>query len=457
MLLFCLVMVVTGLAGIGFGSAGMANAANKKAYFHEQDGYRLNDNHKNNGCSSCHVKTQRRGKKKDCTSCHQPGHDLPGNLGCRECHSLESFADIKPYRHILNDSFRLGVHKITPCRKCHPQGRFKGNPRECLHCHQERQQDAPHGMKLGGDCAECHTAWGWQPVRHQHDDFNLKAGHRNLNCLDCHPEYEFRQVVSYCYTCHREEFHGSGGGLDHARANLPYDCRLCHGHNMNDFSPPLAYDNHPENDLIKRGNHRQAGCLECHKRGVFRGLGTLCYNCHEDDYAKAIPNHISGGFPHDCELCHKSNNSLWEGAGRDHLWPLRGTHQTLACSECHEDGVFNGKDTKCFSCHSSDYQGSRNPNHQEAGYPTDCSQCHQDTHTSFNQATFNHPLALIGGHADLSCRECHSENNNYSVFICTDCHAHQRQDMNRLHRDRGVSGYNYNSLSCYSCHPQGLA
>jgi hypothetical protein len=52
----------------------------------------------------------------------------------------------------------------------------------------------------------------------------------------------------------------------------------------------------------------------------------------------------------------------------------------------------------------------------------------------------------------LSCTDCHLT-SNYREFSCLDCHAHEKTSMDNEHRD--VSGYTYNSQSCYGCHPQG--
>jgi len=427
-------------------AAAQSSSSNRKeTYIHQRESYRLNEAHKENRCVSCHPKSQRR--RGGCASCHEQRHDLPAGLTCTTCHTLESFSQIKNYRHLLNDFLRVGVHKTLSCRECHPNGQFKGNPRECVHCHMDRVQDSPHGMKLGGDCQQCHAPYGWQPVRPQHTRFPLQGAHRSLDCLDCHPGYEFKNVQSYCYTCHKREFHGSRG-LNHVAAGFSYDCLLCH--TINSFIPSSW--RHPAG-LASEGNHRSAACLDCHKQGIFSGLSDVCQSCHQKDYAATVnPNHPSSGFPLDCTLCHKPQDPSWESAVRNHTWPLRGVHKTLACTDCHKDGVYAaGKSTLCFSCHQADYEGTRNPDHQASGYPTTCDSCHHDSDISWDQAVFDHPLPLTSNHAGIACTECHKDPADYAVFVCTDCH--QRQETARIHR--GVSGYNYNSQFCYNCHPHG--
>ena len=85
----------------------------------------------------------------------------------------------------------------------------------------------------------------------------------------------------------------------------------------------------------------------------------------------------------------------------------------------------------------SDYQGTTNPNHVPASFPTDCSVCHSTT--NWSGATFNHAStgwALTGAHASAACSTCHV-NNNYSLnsasTACVNCH---RTDFNERHLAR---------------------
>jgi hypothetical protein len=153
-------------------------------------------------------------------------------------------------------------------------------------------------------------------------------------------------------------------------------------------------------------------------------------NCHQSDYNGATdPNHVSAGFPTTCQSCHST--SSWQGANFNHAGITRG----------------------CLTCHQADYNGTTNPNHAGAGFPTTCNTCH--TTTTWAGATFNHTQFPIsnGRHSNLTCAQCHNTPSNYSVFTCTNCHAHLQNDMNSEHN--GVSGYSYTSSACFSCHPNG--
>ncbi len=52
-------------------------------------------------------------------------------------------------------------------------------------------------------------------------------------------------------------------------------------------------------------------------------------------------------------------------------------------------------------------------------------------------------------------RPATSSPTNYAVFECILCHEHNQSEMDDEHRD--VSGYRYESVACYQCHPDGRA
>ena len=103
-----------------------------------------------------------------------------------------------------------------------------------------------------------------------------------------------------------------------------------------------------------------------------------------------------------------------------------------------------------MSCHLGDYNATNNPNHQAAGFPTQCEQCH-DTN-GWGDGNFDHDFPLQGNH-NVSCNECHVNPGNFNVFSCIECHAHNKNSMDNEHDD--VNGYTYNSNACYNCHPDG--
>ena len=86
----------------------------------------------------------------------------------------------------------------------------------------------------------------------------------------------------------------------------------------------------------------------------------------------------------------------------DQYWPLQGAHKTLECDLCHAAGYDLPRD--CYGCHQADYERTTTPNHRQAGYSTACQDCHLTSHTSWEQAVFNHKFPIESGdHAGFAC------------------------------------------------------
>ncbi len=147
-----------------------------------------------------------------------------------------------------------------------------------------------------------------------------------------------------------------------------------------------------------------------------------------------------------------------------------------------------------------DYNGTTNPAHMAAGFPTTCATCHSTT--AWAGAVFNHnntPFPLTGAHTTVPCASCHV--NNVFAGTPTDCYschtkdytgttnpAHRLQDSpppaqpatrrhlgrrglqsqqhplpaDRLHATVPCASCHINNVfmgtptDCYSCHTDGL-
>lgn len=349
----------------------------------------------------------------------------------------------------------LGMHRTVPCADCHLDGVLAGTPTSCEACHWDRRQDDRYRTLLGMHCGDCHTPFGWKKLKANSWDHGRQAGfplsgiHRTMDCDNCHPGAMFnRQAVLDCYACHREQYQQAA---NHGAANYSIDCRQCHFSQTTWKNALTAHTTFP---LL--GRHMAAACLDCHKNDVYAGTPQVCVSCHLADYDKTQnPNHRLAGYSSDCVSCHGSSAQSWNNAAVNHdqYWPLLGAHKTLLCDQCHATGYNLPRD--CFGCHKKDYDSTTQPNHTLAGYATACQNCHLSSHTSWNQAVFNHKFPITSGnHAGLACTECH-RTGNYLVFSCIDCHAHVKSEMDDQHDD--VGGYVYNSQACYACHPGGRA
>src|SRR5437660_1093018 len=247
-------------------------------------------------------------------------------------------------------------------------------------------------------------------------------------CADCHADIHRRQMGANCESCH----------------------------NVSGWTVTLKSVQNHENRFPLVGAHAALECDSCHKgaaTGQFQGLSFQCYSCHAKDYQQTTsPNHVAAAFPATCEQCHTINT--WAGARFDHLkitgYALTGMHAKLDCAACHVGGRYQGTQAACVACHKADYQGTTNPAHAAAGFPTTCQTCHSTT--SWLGATFNHTFfPLNHGGANGVCATCHTNPSNYAIFQCTNCHLKPQTDS----RHQGVGGYVYNSVNCYNCHRNG--
>ncbi len=317
-------------------------------------------------------------------------------------------------------------------------------------------QKNPHGYTASTNCLNCHNteSWNFTSTNFSHDTtgFVLEGEHKNVSCSSCHPTLEFSKATSNCTDCHTDMHSGTVG----------LDCDRCHDNKS------WIIENTTELHELSRfpllGSHKMADCSSCHTSAsnlTFDPLGAECIDCHRNDYlATTTPNHAEAGFSVECMDCHKIDASEWSSSGINHdFFPLVKGHAIKDCALCHTNGFNTPLSTDCFSCHQKDYTSAANPNHQNLGFDTNCTQCHT-IDPGWKPAEFRDHDAVSfpiysGKHKNEwnDCSSCHTQADNYSLFSCVDCHEHNRSKMDSEHR--GVGGYAYSSPSCYACHPTG--
>lgn len=331
----------------------------------------------------------------------------------------------------------------------------------------------PHGASLKMDCAACHSPDGWEisasqwqnsellipgkepAFSHAHTDFPLTGRHAYADCRDCHESLVFEEAQTACISCH----------TDLHQMTVGNDCSRCH--NTDHWLVDNITELHMDNGFPLLGNHAAADCRDCHISESwlrFDRIGNDCLNCHLDEFrATTMPNHAAAGFSTNCYECHDmtARDWFWTTGGANHLFfPLTKGHQISDCTQCHIGGNFNNTPTDCFACHQSDFAATTSPNHTAAGFPTDCAACHTTDPgwpaTDFQQHDDLYFPIFSGKHEGEwnQCAACHTSPGNFKAFSCTDCHEHNDQaDLADEHDD--VSGYNFASPSCYTCHPRG--
>ena len=351
---------------------------------------------------------------------------------CTLCHTGDDWTTLRDdftFDHEAETGVPLeGAHARAQCLRCHndrgPVAMFAA--RGCAGCHED-----VHLGKLGVNCVDCHVEVDWRPrgiiEQHGRTRFPLVGAHAATACWRCHPGAEvgiFVPTDVECITCHQDDL-AVAKTPDHLAQGWTSECDRCHipttwtGAGFNHSAFPLT------------GKHRTLACDACHAGGIYQGLPHACVGCHQADYDSANdPDHAGLGFPTACERCHTTNG--WKPADMDHSW-------------IHD---------QCATCHLDDYLATTDPNHQAAGFPLQCEACH-GTKTWFG-ANFDHDFPIDSGkHKALSCSDCHNVPNNFMVFTCTDCHAHNKADMDDKHKDE--RGYVWETSACYSCHPNGKA
>jgi hypothetical protein len=286
----------------------------------------------------------------------------------------------------------------------------------------------PHGA-INIPCEDCHTTTSWKPIRsvpefsHNQTPYPLRGMHAGVACTQCHISMNFKNVGMKCADCHADIHRGQFGAR----------CEQCH--TVNGWDLHTQEIKAHQNRFPLLGAHAALECVDCHKDeavGQFAGLSTACISCHTADFQKATnPDHQALSFPSTCQSCHSADT--WYDAQFDHLkftgFALTGAHATLECTACHVGGKFQGTPADCYSCHVTDFNGTTNPNHAQAGFSHQCQSCHNTT--AWTPATFDHSqtaFPLTGAHATVACNLCHV--NGQFANTPTDCYSCHVKDYN---------------------------
>ena len=348
-----------------------------------------------------------------------------------------------------------GRHRDLPCEACHVNNTYKGTPAKCFDCHWVRRQDDRFRLQLGAQCEQCHRTTSWSAVRWDHaamTSMPLGVAHQRLACQSCHANNTFKTAQTTCASCHMKEYQATKTP-NHAAAGFPTACETCHKPGDATFNQ-ARFDHASRFALV--GRHAQAACASCHVSNVYRGTPRECVACHRAQYDRTTsPNHAAAGFSTACESCHRPTDTSFAGQGFNHnaVFALAGRHAQAACTSCHVNNVYRGTARDCVGCHLTQYQRTTTPSHVAAGFPTTCESCHRNSDTSWAQGTFNHRFPITSGPHRTSCSTCHQSSATFATFTCLVCHEHDRTRMDDKHRGR--AGYRYDSLACYSCHPNG--
>ncbi len=424
-------------------------------------------------CIDCHVSNNYDLNSAACVTCHlkdfqgatNPNH-VTGNFPqtCDSCHSTSSWLNAT-FDHNSTGFPLTGLHTVPPrqCTDCHVNGNYNLNSTACVTCHLKDFQGTTNPNHVTANfpqsCESCHSTSSWLNATFNHNStgFPLTGSHTAppRQCTDCHVNNNYNITNTACVSCHQTDYNTATSPVPHT--GFPTTCEQCH-------DTVLWTDgkfDHAGTGFTLTGAHtvppRQ--CTDCHVNNNYNLTSTLCYSCHQKDYAGTNnPAHASAGFPTTCELCH--DTTVWTDSTFNHnntAFPLTGSHTVppRQCSDCHVNNNYTTLPTTCIGCHQTDYNNTTNPGHsaQPQFFPTTCQTCHNTT--AWTGATFNHTqytqFPTNHGNANNVCSTCHTNSNDYSIFQCTNCHTASQTNGNHS----GVKGYVYNSINCYQCHQNG--
>ncbi|HWO58072.1 MAG TPA: hypothetical protein VNN55_10945 [bacterium] len=280
----------------------------------------------------------------------------------------------------------------------------------------------PHGG-IRWDCQDCHTLTSWsrmrEPLRFAHGEtgFPLVGAHAKTNCISCHHDLRFVETESSCANCH----------ADIHRGQLGAECQTCHTAE-NWQSRREGFEQHAQRGFPLVGVHAIANCDACHANQLpreFAGTPTDCAACHAADFqATSDPPHVAAGFTQECQSCHGIGALSWANATYQHpaSFPLANAHNGPSCNDCHAT-AYAGTSPDCFACHESDYRTAPDPDHDAAGFSTQCAECH--TTIAWKPAALDHGLTsfpLTGAHVAVSCNACHIASFSGTPSACVACH-----------------------------------
>jgi hypothetical protein len=470
--------------------------------------------HQGFGCASCHG-TTKAALDLQCITCHEgtEPHDsqtvnaaihgtLPGYAyDSPSCYSCHRDGGIPSFDHTTVATFPIAagaVHAGIGCAQCHGPTKAVADLR-CTSCHTgTRPHDSPvvNGAIHDGmpgyafdspTCHGCHADGGIPSFDHTTvSSFHIAAGsaHAGLACATCHGATKASPDL-VCTSCHAGSFphddatvnaniHGTMPGY----AFTPAACFTCHA----DGQIP-AFDHTTVSPFAIGPTSKHAGllCADCH--GTTKAPADLrCLGCHagsvpHDDQVLIDGLHLGlGGYAYDaatCVGCHTDGGV----APLDHLtvsqFPIASgaTHAGIPCASCH--GLTRAAaDLQCVTCH----QGTE-PHDDPAinatlhlgvtGYAYDsqsCFSCHADAgipafdHLAVSAASnggVGFPIDATSVHAGIGCASCHGATKAVANLRCTTCHQgtepHDDVTINAAIHS-GLSGYAFDSPTCYSCH-----
>jgi Class III cytochrome C family len=202
-----------GRFGFDCSQCHIAEGWSQATFDHNLAAFKLEGEHQEVACESCHTNGQFTGTPMDCYSCHQKDDEHNGQFGadCAACHNSSNWEDAV-FDHNRSNFPLTGAHTALACELCHSSGTFAGLSTQCVSCHGD---PVFHAGMFGLDCAACHTTDNWfarynGPHPRIADEGGSGVNHGGASCRDCHTQ---TLQSATCLACHDSNNpDGEGGG-----------------------------------------------------------------------------------------------------------------------------------------------------------------------------------------------------------------------------------------------------
>jgi hypothetical protein len=432
---------------------------------HASTGFALTNAHTTLQCVQCHVNGNYSLTNGACAQCHMTDYNNTTNPAhkaaafpttCDSCHTTVAGWGGATFNHASTGFALTNAHTTLQCVQCHVSGNYSLTSGACAQCHMTDYNNTTNPAHKAAafpvTCDGCHTTvagWGGATFNHASTGFALTNAHTTLQCAQCHVSGNYSLTSGACAQCHMTDYNNTTNPA-HAAAAFPTTCDSCH---TTVAGWGGATFNHASTGFALTNAHTTLQCVQCHVSGNYSLTSGACAQCHMTDYNNTTnPAHKAAAFPTTCDSCH-TTVAGWGGATFNHAttgFALTNAHTTLQCAQCHVSGNYSLTSGACAQCHMTDYNGTNNPPHQAAGFPTTCDTCHT-TVAGWGGATFNHTttgFALTNAHTTLTCVQCHVSNNySLSSGACAQCHmTDYNNTTNPAHKAAAFP------TTCDSCH-----
>ncbi|MDD8017471.1 MAG: cytochrome c3 family protein [Bacteroidota bacterium] len=355
-------------------------------FLHDNAQFKLIGAHTKVQCGQCHKKTWENGATTQfihlefgsCKSCHQDPHKGKFKQKCEQCHTPESWHQLKTaqFNHGATQFPLKGKHANLKCEQCHQKNAKLKNAsgelgfhitkfQKCSQCHADAHAKQFAKRKDGGMCESCHNEQGFSPslfslTDHEKNRFTLTGAHGAIPCAKCHVDgkvsakstkiFQWNENIT-CLTCHKDIHAGQFA------KKMTSGCETCH---TTEAWQTLKFS-HDKTAFPLKGKHQTIQCAQCHKQKnnvvQYVGLATQCNVCHEDQHNKQFETNNGT----QCQRCHVEDG--WKKLLFDHntqaKFALTGKHSNVACEKCHKEKIVQQKKviqykplgTACIDCH----------------------------------------------------------------------------------------------------------